>query len=306
MHPTRGTPARARRRASALVLALSLGAALGATASSTAAGGAQPRALAPGDHTETLVVGGLVRSFVLHVPPGPAVPNRPLLLIYHGATDTDVSTIETTDFEAVANQKGEVDAFLQGVNDRWNEFSGKFATAAGGPNDVAYTSAAIIKIEALIGFDHQRIAAVGFSSGALMVESLGCQLASTLAEVVPVEGELATPMSAPCAPKRPIQVYEVHGTADTAIPYGGGHIHGPYGTSTFTVLSAPRSIARWAQLDHCTAPTTSTPTTNVQLTHYWHCRDGTIVTLRTIVRGVHQWGSNIGVVVAASLPKVPA
>jgi polyhydroxybutyrate depolymerase len=256
-----------------------------------------PRALSPGDHYETLVVGGLARDFVLHVPPGPAVKNRPLLLIYHGHTDTAESTERMTDFSQVADQKGEVLAYLQGVNNAWNEQAGSGPNQ--GVNDVAYSTAVIKQIEALIGFDHKRIVAVGFSNGAEMVEDLGCKLATTLAMVVPVEGELAKTTAATCKPGRSIGVYEIHGTADASIYYNGGPING-HGV---VVLSAPASIARWAQLDHCAVtPKTTTPTSNVKLTRYLRCRNRVQVTLRTIIGGVHQWGSNVGVVVAAALP----
>ncbi len=272
-----------------------------AGAAGMGSGGSTGR-LAAGDHVESLTVDHVARRFILHVPPGRAVAERPLVLVFHGATDTAESTIASTDFEAAANRAGEVVDFLQGVDDRWNEWAGKFGST--GVNDVAYTAAVVAKTERLLGFDHGRIVAVGFSNGALMVESLGCQMAGTLALIVPVEGELATPMSPKCAPVRPIHVYEVHGTADTAIRYNGGHIHGPYGTSTFTVLSAPASVKRWAQLDHCGAQAKDTyPSSGIKLTTYTGCHQHAWVVLRTIDGGVHEWGAKIGQIVAGVIPK---
>ena len=95
--------------------------ALHAGSAQAAGASVAPRTLGPGDHHETLTVGGLARSFVLHVPPTPGVANRPLLLVYHGRGDTAQSTEAETDFREVADQTGEVVAFLQGVDDRWNE-----------------------------------------------------------------------------------------------------------------------------------------------------------------------------------------
>jgi polyhydroxybutyrate depolymerase len=48
-----------------------------------------------------------------------------------------------------------------------------------------------------------------------------------------------------------VPVYEIHGTADTNIPYNGGVFTGVGGA--VTVLSAPKSVATWAKLDHCEA-----------------------------------------------------
>ena len=237
----------------------------------------------------------------MHVPPNPPVANRPLLLIYHGITDTAQKTEYQTDFASVADQTGEVVAFLQGYDNSWNEQAAGSSTPAARAhvNDVAYTSAVIAKLEQVVSFDHKRIVAVGFSNGALMVEDLGCKVASQLAMIVPVEGELAASTSPTCRPTRPISVYEIHGTADTAISYNGGPING-HGT---VVLSAPKSIARWAQLDHCNkTPTTTAPSPSIRLTTYRQCRNHVTVVLRTVLGGVHEWGSKVGEVVHSILP----
>lgn len=295
-----------RRRPILAVLGGVLGAALlsapSANGAAPAAGhGIAARGRAPGDHTVTLTVGHLVRSLIVHVPANPPVANRPLLLIYHGKGDTAQKTESQTDFASVADQTGEVVAFLQGYGDSWNEQAGTSTPAARAHvNDVAYTTAVIARLERLVAFDRKRIVAVGFSNGALMVEDLGCKVAGELAMIVPVEGELAASTSPTCHPARPIAVYEVHGTADTAVYYNGGPILGR-GT---VVLSAPKSIARWAHLDHCGAtPRTTHPSASIKLTTYAGCRNHVTVVLQTIIGGVHQWGNDIGEVVHAVLPR---
>jgi polyhydroxybutyrate depolymerase len=276
-----------------LVAGLQLGTSAGASQGRTAA----PRTLSPGDHTLRLTVDHMARTLILHVPSNDTAVHRPLLLIYHGATDTDQSTENQTDFTQVADKTGEVVAYLQGVNDHWNEQAGQSTDSK--VNDVAYTSAVIRLIERLLPFDHKRIVAVGFSNGALMVQDLGCKLAGQLALIVPVEGEIAAASSPGCHPSRPIRVYEIHGTADTEIYYNGGPIGG-HGT---VVLSAPRTVARWAQLDHCSmTPRTTYPSSSVKLTTYSRCREKVSVVLRTLDGGVHQWTNNIGGIVESILP----
>jgi polyhydroxybutyrate depolymerase len=284
----------------AATLAMSLLSACGAStsnppATNTTGTTATPHTMTPGDHVVGITVDGLSRSFILHLPPAPAVANRPLILVFHGAGDSDLSTARGTDFEKVADQHGEVVAFLQGYADTWNEGAGHTPAEQAHVNDVAFTSAVIAKIETLVTFDHQRIVAAGFSNGALMVEYLGCRLAEQLILIVPVEGELPVSVSANCAPSRPVSVYEIHGTADSVIPYGGGPFHGIGGGTT--VLSAPASAARWATLDHCSG-TALVAGTSVD---YASCRGGATVTLDTIAGGSHQWGANIGVLVTAAL-----
>jgi polyhydroxybutyrate depolymerase len=300
-------PRRVAASAAASALALLLLSSCGSSpaappAQNTTGTTATAHTMTPGDHVISLTVDGRARSFLLHVPPNPAVHNRPLILVFHGAEDSDESTAHSTDFEKVADQVGEVVAFLQGYEDTWNEGAGHTPAEQAHVDDVAFTSAVIAKIEGLVTFDHARIAAAGFSNGALMVEYLGCRLAGQLAVVVPVEGELPVTVAAGCSPSRPISVYEVHGTADAVIPYGGGPFHGVGGGTT--VLAAPASVARWAALDDCSrAPSVTTPAAGVTLTAYTACRGHATVTLRTIAGGTHQWGSSIGLLVTEALSR---
>ena len=260
------------------------------------------QASAPGDHTVDVTVQGRVRTLILHVPVR-QVAGRPLILVYHGADDSAAHTEQTTDFASVSDSTGDLVAFMQGYQDTWNEGAGHTPAEQAHVNDVAFTDAAIARLETLVTFDHKRIVATGFSNGALMVELLGCARAKTFALVVPVEGELPVTVSARCKPARSVNVYEIHGTADAAIPYGGGPFAGVGGGTT--VLSAPASVARWATLDRCARIPTIThdPAASITLTTFGGCSRNVRVTLRTIVGGVHQWGSNIGVIVAGHVPR---
>ncbi len=260
------------------------------------------RNLGPGNYEVKLTVGKLLRCLILFVPPNPAVKNRPLVLVYHGATDTAASTEQGTDFESNAKKTGEVIAFMQGYSNSWNDAEGSTPASRAHVNDIGFTTAAISKIERFVTFDHKKVVAAGFSNGALMVQLLGCRIASKLRLIVPVEGEMPVNVSKTCKPANPISVYEVHGTADTAIPYGGGTFVG-YGGGTITVLSAPNTVALWARLDSCSStPDNAYPSQDIKVTTYASCKDSALSQLRTIYGGVHQWGDNIGQLVAAAIP----
>lgn len=256
--------------------------------------------LSPGEHTIRLRVGGRERSLILHVPPRLATGTVPLVLVFHGAEDTAAATVGETDFERIADDDGSLVAFLQGYADTWNEGAGHTPAERAGVNDVAFTAAALDRIESLEPVDRDRIAAIGFSNGALLTELLGCRLASRLTEIVPVSGPLPVSVSASCAPARPVSVLEIHGTADTGIPYNGGPFPGVGGGTT--VLSAPASVARWAKLDGCAAhASTTSPSASVRIASYGGCRAGVRVSLRTLVGAGHSWPPDIGQLVAASL-----
>jgi polyhydroxybutyrate depolymerase len=284
--------------AAAATLLVACGSGAAAPAPKVATTSAQ--ASAPGDHTIRVAVQGRVRTLILHVPRR-RVARRPLVLVYHGALDTAGGTEQSTDFQAVSDRTGALVAYLQGYADTWNEGAGHTPAERAHVNDVAFTTAAIARLERLVAFDRARIVATGFSNGALMVEDLGCHLANELALIVPVEGELPVTVAARCRPSRPLTVYEIDATGDAAIPYGGGPFAGVGGGTT--VLSAPRSAAVWAARDGCARrATTTAPRPSIRLATYTACRHGVTVTLRTIVGGSHEWGTEVGRLVAEHVP----
>ena len=255
--------------------------------------------LSPGDYSESLTWGGLLRTYIVHVPPGALKIGRPLILVYHGAGDTARNTVKETDFEQAANQANDIVAFLQGYGDTWNELTGHTPAALAHVDDVGFTSAVLNALRPLTGYNIHRVAAAGLSNGALFVETLGCRLASRIDLIVPVEGELASAISPTCAPSRPINVFEIHGTSDPIIPYNGGNFSGVGGT--VSVLSAPNSVRRWSRLDRCSAKPQTVHSGDIVSIHYSHCRNSVTVTLRTIIGGIHVWGSNVGQLVTAAL-----
>jgi len=255
--------------------------------------------LSAGDHVESLTWGGLTRTFLVHVPSGRALAGRPLVVVFHGAGNTASSTADSTDFEQVANRLGDDVVFAQGYHNTWDDLVGNTASARAHVNDIGFANALLNALTPLIEYNVSRVALTGFSNGALMVETLGCRLAGRINLIVPVEGELGSAVGATCKPSRPINVLEIHSTADTTIPYSGGTYYATGGS--VSVLSAPASAARWAELDGCNATPVMTTGAGLRFTHYSGCRNGVTVRLRTIVGGSHSWGSNIGQLVMSTL-----
>ena len=255
--------------------------------------------LSPGDHHESLTWGGMTRTYIVHVPNGAPVANRPLILVYHGSGNTAAGTIAITDFEHVADRVGDVVVFMQGYRDTWDDLAGDGYAVEAHIDDIGFTRAALRALIPLTAYNVKRVALVGFSNGALMVETLGCRMAASIRLVVPVEGEILSAISPGCAPSRPVNVYEIHGTQDASIPYAGGDFQGM--SAPVSVLSAAGSVARWAQLDRCGASPKSISAPNITLTQYTSCAAGVSVTLRTIIGGTHEWPGNIGELVTTAL-----
>ncbi|HVV56899.1 MAG TPA: hypothetical protein VHC45_00950 [Gaiellaceae bacterium] len=244
--------------------------------------------MAPGtDKTFTVVAGGHRRTYVVHAPKPLPAGRLPAVLAFHGAGDTAAGMEKETGLDATADAHGFFAVYPQGYEDTWNEGAGHTPAEQAGIDDVGFTAALIAQLDRTLPVDPGAIAATGFSNGALLVDDLGCRLASSLAVVAPVAGPLPVSVSAACRPSRPVSVLAFHGTADSGIPYGGGAFPGVGGGTT--VLSAPAAAARWAQLDHCTTTRRASPTGGYSITTYGGCAGGASVALYTIAGGPHAW-----------------
>ena len=253
--------------------------------------------------TVTIEVGGRTRTYLLYVPPGDTSAHPlPLVLVFHGAGDTAAHTVDETDLPNIARQdRSMILVFPQGHDNSWNEGTGGTPAAQARVDDVRFVAAILRRVERGYAVDRHRVIATGFSNGALLTEDLGCTLSRQLTMIAPVEGQLPQAISSRCHPPLPVTVFEVHGTADTTIPYGGGGFTGVGGTPGPTVLSAPESAQRWATLDGCPGQAASRTSDSVTFATYGGCEDHVTVTLATVHGGQHQWPSGYGPTLAGAI-----
>jgi polyhydroxybutyrate depolymerase len=120
------------------------------------------------------------------------------------------------------------------------------------------------------------VMAVGFSNGGLMANALACRAADRVRAIVTVaSGYLGLGR---CAPSRAVSVFDVHGTSDAVVPYGG--------LRTF--------VGTWARRDGCApAPTAQRGQDGWPITHLrWHgCSDGVHVEHLRVSGDTHGWPS---------------
>ena len=172
-------------------------------------------ALTPGDTTHTLVVDGIERSYILHIPPNyNAGHPTPVVFIFHGFNLKAEDMIRITGFNTQADNVGSIVVYPQGSGKKpaWN--GGRCCGEAQTQNvdDVAFTRALIADLAQIINVDAKRIYATGFSNGAIMAYRLGCDLADQIAAIAPISAAQETE---DCQPSRPISVIHFHGTGYT-------------------------------------------------------------------------------------------
>jgi polyhydroxybutyrate depolymerase len=212
-------------------------------------GPARVSALPGGDRPGELVFGGLPRTYQLHVPAGLDHPAG-LVLNLHGAGQTGGEQAAITNYNAIADQNGFVVAYPDGIDFSWADGRGASVPDRQGVDDVGFLSALVDQLSRDYGIPRGRVFATGMSAGAFMATRLACERADLVSAIAPVAGTLGAGFG--CAPSRPVSVLQMHGTADSVVPFSGGTMLGRGGYSD--VVAAPAMAQRWRDVDRCPAP----------------------------------------------------
>jgi polyhydroxybutyrate depolymerase len=223
----------------------------------------------------TMVADGLLRDYRLYRPP--ALDNtKPaaLVIVLHG-TPIDAAGFENIiHFQAEASAAGFLAVYPDGCYEDWDQSHSS--------SDVQFVSQVIDRLETEFQIDQSRVYVVGASSGAFMAYRLACDLANRIAAVAAVTGSMWWD---DCNPARPIPILEMHGTADTHVPYQGGRstYHG------MTMPSVTAVIQRWITLDGCVGEPVLSQAGITKTSLWKRCNGGAVVRLDTIKGGHHTW-----------------
>jgi polyhydroxybutyrate depolymerase len=228
-----------------------------------------------------LEVGGMSRSYILHVPSGyTGTTPVPLVLDFHGLGGSGMQQQSSSGFQQVADREGFLIAFPNGIDNAWN--IGPCCTNSRDVDDLGFAKGIILDVAAEGCVDTRRVYATGFSMGGGMSHFLACEAADTFAATAPAAFDLLVPDEQPCAPSRPIAVVAFRGTSDPVVPFEGGRGSG----DRVTFMGAEASFERWADVDGCVEPTT----TSGDCTFYGECEAGVEVGLCVDQGGGHAPG----------------
>jgi len=176
----------------------------------------------------SLVLNGVVRTYVLYVPCRFRAHESALVVAMHGRSATGAGFEASSHLDDKANRErfavvypdGLVD--LQGIAN-WNYFYDPFF--ANGPDDVGFVRALIDLLQEKLRPDPRRIYVTGTSAGGFMAQTLGVELSDRVAAIGVVEGGISvitptSPQSVPNA-RAPVSVLMLKGDQDAANLYCG-------------------------------------------------------------------------------------
>lgn len=248
-------------------------------------------------HADELHIDGTTRTYSAIVPAHAHA--LPLVLVLHGNTQQGRDVRARTSWAALAAREHFVVVFPDGLDRAWADLRTPDERLGGSPpagtDDTAFLVAlARHFVDAGIA-DRHRVYAAGVSNGGAMALTLACLRPDTFAAIASVAMEFTPGAMARCAPGRALPVLLMNGTADTLIPFAGGH-GGRRGTGA-EYLSTGRTLAFWRQRNGCAATDAAqVPLPDIDATDHStvtriesRCPAGADVVLYRVDGGGHRW-----------------
>jgi polyhydroxybutyrate depolymerase len=235
---------------------------------------------------ESLLHGGVQRSYRLHLPPNyTGATAVPLVFNLHGYTSNALQQEFYSGMNAIADTAGFILVFPDGLNNSWN--SGFQPPYYGGTDDVSFLSVLIDSLQASYNIDPARVYSCGMSNGGFMSYRLACDLEDRIAAIASVTGSMTTLQLNNCQCTRPVPVFEIHGTADATVPY----------LTSGLSMGIDSVMGYWSAQNNCTAPIQYDTLPNVSIidlstvTTQTHggCDANSEVLLYKIENGGHTW-----------------
>jgi polyhydroxybutyrate depolymerase len=184
--------------------------------------------------TQSVSVNGVPRQYLLYVPTSyNGTSQVPLLLNFHGYGGTSSGHMYSADMRSLADKENFILVYPQGSLNggypHWN------ASPPGSDNkstadDTGFAEAMITSISSSYQIDATRIYACGYSNGGMMSYFLGASMSDKIAAIGSMSG---TMLDGNPIPSNPVPMINIHGTADSILPYSGGD----GSTSTVNTLS---------------------------------------------------------------------
>jgi len=251
--------------------------------------------IAQQNYTDSIVSGGINRTFRIYIPKScDSGKPCPLVLNFHGNTQTSISFEEKNKYRQIADTAGFILITPDGLIDPrfpksgqgWNVFS-----CCATQNDVLFVSNLMDHSIKQFNIDTTRIYASGFSLGGFFVYDLACNLSNRIAAFASVSGSMELERMQTYNPSKAVPIVEFHGTNDRLVYYDGGEREGVKFLGVDTLLNF------WIKANQCSSEFVTSNLedkdpidgSTVQHITFQNCKSNSTVELYKIVDGGHRW-----------------
>ena len=173
----------------------------------------------------------------------------PLVVLLHGYTASGDMAESYLELQPLAERRGFLYVHPDGAKDKtgqlfWNATDACCDMFSANVDSSAHLMTLIDNVRHTYNVDAKRIYVVGHSNGGFMAYRMACDHADRIAAIVSVAGAtFADPNK--CKPSEPVNVLQIHGTADEIINYQGDQIDG------HAYPGAQATATTWASYNGC-------------------------------------------------------
>ena len=212
-----------------------------------------------GLHLQYLQHRGETRRYALYLPRQPDKSPALVIELHGGGIHIEDMTGESgyrTPYRLwmnLADREGFIVAYPEGLDGAygkpaWNDCRANQSVNSSA-DDVGFIATLIDRIAEQQPIDRNRIYVSGTSNGGLMALRLATELPERIAAVAAVAAAMPEVSACP-PPETPVSVLFMNGTADNHLPWKGGFLSSPPNPEHGSVLSTPRSVRIWRELNH--------------------------------------------------------
>lgn len=204
--------------------------------------------------TETLVVDGDARSYLLYLPDGHSADQSwPLVMNFHGGSGTAEDQLAVADMRDRADEDGIVLAYPQALPDPNDDGSTNWQVVTSGdlpftvPNphsDIDFISDLVDALVANQSVDPSRVYAMGYSNGGGFTYDLACRLNDKITGIGAVARTMYAESLSSCVVTHPTPVVTILGTNDFISNYEGVVYKG-----TLYYHSSDEGNAHWVEVN---------------------------------------------------------
>jgi polyhydroxybutyrate depolymerase len=242
---------------------------------------------------DTILHDGIIRTFLLHVPPGYSeLVETPLVVALHGYTSSATDFENGSRLSDKADEEGFIVVYPNGLAYPWTSSNPQAWNAGAqyeewtqGTDDVGFIDDMIELIKRHYTIDDSRIYVTGHSNGSRMTYRVGYELSCKIAAIAPHSGQMVydPESNAEC----PVPVLHLHAINDNTVLYNGRTTANANDLAYAPVDSV---LSDWAAMYSCNTNPDITFSNSDYIIKKWNCPgDYPDIELYLTNRGEHGW-----------------